>query len=168
MNMKHFLTLIAVLSWAASASAALKTGDYLTPYEIKNVETGRQYCQVCAYGAKPGKIVAFGKLKDAAFWADLKKLQALQDEHGQKLGVFAQVIDSKDLKAIKAAATSHGIIFPVVVAVERNWDKAYKVKGVSRTIYYGQRDNKIAWTSVGLDGAAARQLQEQVKKDLAG
>src|SRR5258708_5863648 len=152
--MKKIALLLTLLSVATLSQAALKPGDSLTPYTIHNVSTGKEYCQVCAYGAKPAKAVAFGKLGDAAFWSDLEKLQALQAAN-PKLGVFAQVIDSKDAKAIKAEADKHGITFPVVVAVEKNWDKAYNVKGVSRTIYYAQQKNNITWTSVGLDDKAA-------------
>ena len=164
--MKKIALLLTALSFASLAQASLKPGDSLTPYTIHNVATDKEYCQVCAYGAKPAKLVAFGKLNDAGFWADLKKLQALQTAN-PKLGVFAQVIDSKDLKAIKAAADQNGISFPVVVAVEKSWDKAYKVKGVSRTIYYAQEKNKITWTSVGLDDQAAAALQSHIKQDLA-
>src|SRR5262245_29521156 len=164
--MKKLSTLLTVMALTSVVHAALKPGDSLTPYEIKNVDTGKQYCQVCAYGAKPGKIVAFGRLNDESFWADLKKLQALQNQYS-KLGVFAQVIDSKDSDAIKAAAKKHGITFPVVVAIKRDWDDAYKVQGVSRTIYYAKQDNKIVWTGVGLSEQAATELQNKVKKDLA-
>mgnify|MGYP001401591291 CR=1 FL=1 len=66
-----------------------------------------------------------------------------------------------------AAAAKHGITFPVVVAAEKNWDNAYNVKGVSRTIYYAQK-NRIAWTSVGLNDKSAEELQANVKRDLAG
>jgi hypothetical protein len=165
--MKKITILIAALSFGGWVHAALQPGDSLSPYEIKNVDTGKQYCQVCAYGGKAGKIVAFGKLKDEAFWADLKKLQALQESY-KNLGVFAQVIDSKDTKAIKEAAEQHGIKFPVVVAVKKDWDKAYKVEGVSRTIYYAQQNNKIVWTSTsGLTDTSSTALTDRVKKDLA-
>ena len=164
MNMKKIALLLAAFSLAGVAQAALKPGDNLTPYTIKNVETGKEYCQVCAYGAKAAKVVAFGNLNDDAFWADLKKLQALQSGQS-KLGVFAQILDSKDTSVIKAAAAKHGITFPVVVAVQKDWDKAYNVKGVSRTIYYAQK-NKIAWTSVGLNDKSAEELQTAVKRDL--
>jgi hypothetical protein len=53
-----------------------------------------------------------------------------------------------------------------VIAAKSDWDKAYKVQGVSRTIYYAQQNNKIVWTHVGLDGEAATALGEKVKKDL--
>ena len=101
--MKKTVLFLAALSVAALSQAALKPGDSLTPYTIHNVATGQEYCQVCAYGAKTAKAVAFGKLKDASFWADLQKLQALQTAN-PNLGVFAQVIDSKDADAIKAEA----------------------------------------------------------------
>ncbi len=164
-TMKKIILVLATLSLAGIAPAALKPGDSLTPYTIKNVETGKEYCQVCAYGAKAAKIVAFGNLNDEAFWADLKKLQALQTGQN-KLGVFAQILDSKDTAAIKAAAAKNGITFPVVVAAEKDWDEAYKVKGVSRTIYYAQK-NRIAWTSVGLNDKATGELEASVKRDLA-
>ncbi|MDB6122820.1 MAG: hypothetical protein JWQ71_1813 [Pedosphaera sp.] len=163
--MKQIALILAALSFATLSQAALKPGDSLTPYTIHNVATGKEYCQVCAYGAKPAKVVAFGKLNDEAFWADLKKLQTIATAN-PKLGVFAQVIDSKDSDAIKAAAEKNGITFPVVVAVEKDWDNAYKVKGVSRTIYYAQGKNKIAWTATGLDDKAAAELTNQVTKDL--
>ena len=165
--MKRIATLLATLSVAGLTHAGLKPGDSLTPYEIKNVENGKEYCQVCAYAGKAGKVVAFGNLKDENFWSDLKKLQKLQSGYN-RLGVFAQIIDSKDAKAIIAVAKKHGITFPVVVAKQKDWDKAYKVEGVSRTIYYAQGNNKIVWTAVGLDDSANGQLQERVKKDLAG
>ena len=166
--MKKVLSLLALLVTASVSQAALAPGDHLTPYIIHNVSTGKEYCQVCAYGAKPAKVVAFGKLKDAAFWADLEKLQALQTAN-PKLGVFAQVIDAKakDAEAIQAEAAKHGITFPVVVAVEKDWDSKYHVKGVSRTIYYAQQKNNIVWTSTGLDDKSAAALESQVKKDLA-
>src|SRR6476646_11108255 len=99
--MKKIAFVILMVATAGFVHASLKVGDSLSPYEIKNVATGKEYCQVCAYGAKAGKIVAFGKLTDEAFWSDLKRLQALQDKY-KTLGVFAQVIDSKDTKAIHA------------------------------------------------------------------
>ena len=164
--MKKLALFVATLSMAGLANAALKPGDSISPYEVKNVESGKEYCQVCAYGPKTGKIVAFGKLADEAFWSDLKKLQALQDGY-KNLGVFAQVIDSKDTKAIKAAADKHGIKFPVVIAVKKDWDKAYKVDGVSRTIYYAQQNNKIVWTSTsGLSETTSSDLEAKLKKDL--
>lgn len=165
--MKKIAILLAVCLTAALSHAALKPGDSLTPYIIHNVSNGKEYCQVCAYGTKQAKVVAFGKFKDAAFWADLQKLQALQTAN-PNLGVFAQVIDSKDSDAINAEAARHGISFPVVVAIEKDWDKKYRVKGVSRTIYYAQQKNNITWTHVGLDDKAAGELQAQVKKDLQG
>lgn len=164
--MKLIASLIATLTLATLSQAALKPGDSLTAYEIKNVDSGKQYCQVCQYGAKAGKIIAFGKLSDDAFWSDLKQLQTLAAQYKQ-LGVFAQVIDSKDTDAIKAAAKKHGITFPVVIAVKKDWDKAYKVEGVSRTIYYAKQDNKILWTGVGLGETTGTELANRVKKDLA-
>lgn len=166
--MKKILTLIASLSLVTLASASLKPGDSLTPYEIQNCDSGQKYCQVCAYSPKAAKIIAFGNINDAAFWADLKKLQKLHSGYdAMGLGVFAQVIDSKDTKAINAKAKEHGITFPVVIAVEKDWDEAYKVEGVSRTIYYAQK-NRVAWTGVGLSDEALAKLTEKVKEDAKG
>jgi|SRR5579883_2254533 len=163
--MKKVALLLAACVWAGLSQAALQPGDHLTPYTIHNVSTGKEYCQVCAYGTKAAKVVAFGKLNDAAFWADLQKLQTIQKANPD-LGVFAQIIDSNDSNAIKAEAAKHGITFPVVVAVEKDWNQKYQVNGQSRIIYYAQQKNNIVWTSVGLDGKAAGELANQVKKDL--
>lgn len=166
--MKKLLTLVATVAFAGIASASLKPGDSLTPYEIQNCDTGKKYCQVCAYSDKAAKIIAFGKLDDAKFWADLKQLQALHAGYEAKgLGVFAQVIDSTDTKAINKLAKKHGITFPVVVAAEKDWNEAYKVDGVSRTIYYAQK-NRVAWAGVGLSEADVAALTEKVKKDAQG
>lgn len=166
--MKNIVTLFATVALVGIANASLKPGDSLTPYEIKNTETGRQYCQVCAYSPKAAKIVAFGKMEDAKFWSDLQMLQKLHAGYDSKgLGVFAQVIDSQDIKAIDAKAKAMGVKFPVVVAVEADWDEAYKVEGVSRTIYYATK-NRIAWTGVGLDDKTISALESKVKKDAKG
>jgi hypothetical protein len=164
--MKKLVLLLAALSVTSFTQAALNPGDSLTPYIIHNVSTGKEYCQVCAYGAKPAKVIAFGKLDDAAFWADLKKLQTIAAANPD-LGVFAQVIDSKDSAAIEAAAKKNGITFPVVVPVEKDWNNKYHVNGVSRTIYYAQQRNNITWTATGLDDKSASQLEIKIKKDLA-
>jgi hypothetical protein len=64
--------------------------------------------------------------------------------------------------------TRHGIKFPIVIAVNKNWDRAYRVGGVSRTIYYAQQNNRIVWTSTsGLSDTASTALASRVKKDLA-
>ncbi len=166
--MKKIATFFATLALVSAASASLKPGDSLTPYEIKNAETGQKYCQVCAYSPKAAKIVAFGKMDDAQFWADLQMLQKLHAGYAAKgLGVFAQVIDSDDTKAINAKAKEMGIQFPVVVAVEADWDEAYKVEGVSRTIYYAKK-NRVAWTGVGLTEETFTALTDKVQKDAKG
>src|SRR2546430_6669998 len=82
--MKRIATLLATLSVAGLTHAGLKPGDSLTPYEIKNVENGKEYCQVCAYAGKAGKVVAFGNLQDENFWADLdRKSTRLNSSHSQ-------------------------------------------------------------------------------------
>jgi hypothetical protein len=163
--MKKFIALLFAIGVATTVNASLKPGDSLTPYTIKNVEDGKEYCQVCAYGTKAAKVVAFGKLNDEKFWADLKNLQPLHEKYGKNLGVFAQVLDSKDTKAIREMAKKNGITFPVVVAVEKDWDDAYKVKGVSRTIYYAVKNNKITLTTTGLEEKDLATLSDLIKKD---
>ena len=163
--MKKLILLSVLASLTMVAQAALKPGDKLQAYEIKNAATGEKYCQVCKYGPKAGKIVAFGKLNDEKFWADLKELQGLQDKY-EKLGVFAHVIDSTDAKAIQEAARKNGITFPVVMGTDDSADKIYKVNGESRVIYYAKQDNEIVWSNVGLEGKAADQLSKKVSKDL--
>jgi hypothetical protein len=154
--MKKTIVTLSTLFSVIIAQAALKPGDSLSPYEIKNVSSGKEYCQVCAYGAKPGKLVAFGKLADEAFWADLKKLQKLQDDY-KDLGVFAQVIDSNDTVAIKAAAAKHGVKFVVIMVVQERGqgDKVEGVTGLSTT-------NRItrSWT-LWPAGHRADQLQKK-------
>lgn len=165
--MKKLILLSAIVSLTLTAQAALKKGDKLQAYEIKNVATGEKYCQVCKYGPKTGKIVAFGKLNDEKFWADLKELQTLQNQY-EKLGVFAHIIDSTDAAAIQEAAKKNGITFPVVMGTDDSADKIFKVNGESRVIYYAKQNNQIVWTNVGLDGKAGEKLSKQVSKDLKG
>src|SRR4051812_50215031 len=105
--MKKTVILFATLLVATLAQASLKPGDSLTPYEIKNVADGKQYCQVCAYGGKTAKGVAFGKFKDEGFLSDLQQLQKMQ-KNFDKLGGFSQVIDLKKAEANKTAGRDHG------------------------------------------------------------
>jgi peroxiredoxin len=165
--MKKLILVSVLASLTMAAQAALKPGDKLQPYEIKNTATGEQYCQVCKYGPKAGKIVAFGKLNDEKFWADLKELQGLQNKY-EKLGVFAHIIDSKDAKAIQEVAKKNGITFPVVMGTDDSADSIYKVNGESRVIYYAKQNNQIVWSNVGLDGKAGEKLTKKVSKDLKG
>lgn len=163
--MKKLILLSALAAISVASQAALKPGTKLQAYEIKNTATGEKYCQVCKYGPKEGKIIAFGKLNDEKFWADLKELQALQSQY-EKLGVFAQIIDSTDASAIQAAAKKNGITFPVVTGTDDAVDKIYKVNGESRVIYYAKKDNKIVWSNIGLEGKSAQKLSRRVAKDL--
>jgi peroxiredoxin len=165
--MKKLILLSVLASLTMAAQAALKPGDKLQPYEIKNTATGEQYCQVCKYGPKAGKIVAFGKLNDEKFWADLKDLQQLQNKY-EKLGVFAHIIDSTDAKAIQEVAKKNGITFPVVMGTDDSVDKIYKVNGESRVIYYAKQNNEIVWSHVGLEGKAADKLTRKLSKDMKG
>lgn len=163
--MKKTLLVLATFAVAGLANAALKPGDSLTPYEIQNCDTGQKYCQVCAYSEKPAKVIAFGKMNDEKFWADLERLQKLHTKFAdQGLGVFAQVIDSKDTKAIDKLAKKHGITFPIVVPMEKDWNEFYEVNGVSRTIYYAKK-NRVAWTTVGLTDKGFTTLSTHVEKD---
>ena len=119
----------------------LKHGDSLTPYEVKNVETNKEYRQACACARKGVDVVAFGKLKDEKFWGKLKIIQKMWTRNN-KLRAIAQIIDSEDVNAIKAAAEEHGITFPVVVAKQKEWDNAYRKGG---RIVFTIRPAHICW-----------------------
>ena len=160
------LSTIAVFAGLAFAHAELPPGANVLPYEIHNTASGKEYCQMCAYAERPATVAAYGKLADEAFWTDLQKLQKLQREH-QNFGFFGQVLDSTDSAAIQAAAKKHGITFPVVYAVDPDWEKTYQVKGVSRTVYYSN-DFKIAWSSVGLDDKGLATIVGKIKADPRG
>jgi hypothetical protein len=161
MRMKRTIYFGMLVTLGGLVHAGLSPGDVLTAYEVKNVRTGKEYCQICAYAAKTAKLVAFGELDDEEFWADLKRMQALHESY-KKLGVFAQVIDSNNIKAIQAAASQHDITFPVVVAAAKDWDKTYKVQGVSRTVYYVERNNRVVWSAVGLEARDYSQLKARL------
>jgi len=141
--MKRLTTLLATLSVVGFAHAGLNPGDSLTPYEVKNVEIDKESCQACACPRKGVSVVAFGKLKDEKFWATLKIIQKAWTRNN-KLRAFAQIIDSEDANAIKAAADEHGITFPVVVAERRESDKAYTAGGGQ--IVFKTRPAHICWS----------------------
>jgi hypothetical protein len=159
------VALFCLLVFACSASAALQPGDMFSPYLVTNTDSGKTYCQVCQYGALPAKMVAFGNFDDDAFWADLEKMQAWETVYGKKLGLFAHVLDSKDTVAIAAKARKHKITFPVVIPAEEDWDKSWKVNGVSRTLYYATMSG-ITWVGVGLSDETAAALEARIKEDV--
>jgi hypothetical protein len=151
----------AAFTWTARAE--LPPGANVLPYEIHNTATGKEYCQMCAYSERPGTVAAYGKFGDPQFWADLEKLQALQAEH-KNIGFFGQVLDSTDSAAIQAEAKKHGITFPVVYAVDPDWEKTYKVDGVSRTVYYSS-NFKIDWSGIGVDDKTIAAIESKIKSD---
>ena len=158
-----FTLLVASVLSSASAWAGLPPGANVLPYEIHNTSTGEQYCQMCQYAERPATVAAYGKLHDEAFWKDLEKLQTIQKAH-KNFGFFGQVLDSTDSMAIQAEAKKHGITFPIVYAVDPEWEKIYQVAGVSRTVYYSN-NFKIVWSGVGLDDAAVAAITERIKAD---
>lgn len=161
------LAFLSVVVWSsASAWAGLQPGANVLPYEIHNTSSGEEYCQMCQYADRPATIAAYGKLHDEAFWQDLEKLQALQKTH-KNFGFFGQVLDSTDSKEIQAEARKHGIAFPVVYAVDPDWEKVYQVGGVSRTVYYSN-NFKMAWTGVGLNDAALATIAGKIKSEPQG
>ena len=163
----RLLFLLSVVLWSsASAWAGLNAGANLLPYEIHNTSSGEQYCQMCQYADRPATVAAYGKLHDEAFWQDLEKLQTLQKAH-KNFGFFGQVLDSTDSTAIQVEAKKHGITFPVVYAVDPDWEKVYQVGGTSRTVYYSN-NFKIAWAGVGLDEAALAALTGKINSNPQG
>lgn len=165
--MKKFLWLALMAAGCAWSSGELRAelppGANLLPYEIHNTSNGKEYCQMCAYAERPATVAAYGNLHDEAFWTDLQKLQKLQNSH-RNFGFFGQVLDSTDATAIQAEAKKHGITFPVVYAVDPEWEKTYQVKGVSRTVYYSN-DFKIAWSGIGLNDKAVAILTGKIEAD---
>ncbi len=155
------LVLTIAFSLRSVSRAELKPGADLLPYEIHNTENGKEYCQMCAYSSRPATVAAYGKLGDEAFWTDLQRLQKLQGSY-REFGCFGQVLDSTDSKAIQDAAKQHGITFPVVFAVDPDWEKTYQVKGISRTVYFS-RDFKVEWSSVGLDDKGLAAITDKLK-----
>ena len=121
---------------------------------------------MCAYSSRPATVALYGNLHDEAFWSDAAKLQAVYSAH-KNFGFFAQVLDSTDSAAIQAEAKKHGVTFPVVYAVDPDWEKVYQVGGVSRTVYYST-DFKIGWSGVGLDDAALKTIESRIKADPRG
>jgi len=95
-----------------------------------------------AYAQRKGvDVVAFGRLKDEKFWGRLKIIQKAWTRNN-KLRAIAQIIDSEDVNAIKAAAEEHGITFPVIVAKQKEWDNAYRNGG---RIVFTIRQAHICW-----------------------
>ena len=164
--LQPLLVLVACAAFAAVAHAGLQPGANVLPYEIHNTSSGEEYCQMCAYSSRPATVAIYGNLHDEAFWADTAKLQAVQNAH-KNFGFFAQVLDSNDAAAIQAEAKKHGITFPVVYAVDPDWEGVYKVGGVSRTVYYSSAF-KIGWSGVGLDDAALKTIEGKIKADPRG
>ena len=161
--MKRLLLALVLVSAAivGQSRAGLAPGANVLPYEIHNTATGKEYCQMCAYSERPATVAAYGNLHDEQFWADLEKLQSIQKEHAN-FGFFGQVLDSTDNNAIQAEAKKHGITFPVVYAVDPDWENVYQVGHVSRTIYYSSQF-KIGWAGVGLDDKAKAAIEEKIK-----
>lgn len=168
MSAKRLLfTFLTASLWSSVAAwAGLQPGANVLPYEIHNTSSGDQYCQMCQYAERPATVAAYGKLHDEAFWTDLEKLQTIQQAH-KNFGFFGQVLDSTDSTAIQAEAKKHGITFPVVYAVDPDWEKVYQVGGVSRTVYYSN-NFKIMWAGVGLDAAALATITDKIKADSQG
>ena len=121
---------------------------------------------MCAYSSRPATVAIYGNLHDEAFWADAVKLQTVQNAH-KNFGFFAQVLDSTDSAAIQAEAKKHGVMFPVVYAVDPDWESVYKVGGVSRTVYYSS-EFKIGWSGVGVDDTALKTIEEMINADPRG
>ena len=163
MRIRPLLAVLAAADSFTCARAELPAGANVLPYEIHNTATGKEYCQMCAYAERPATVAAYGKLNDPQFWADLEKLQTLQDSH-KNIGFFGQVLDSTNSAAIQAEAKKHGITFPVVYAGDPKWEQVYKVDGGSRTVYYSS-DFKIDWSGIGVDAKTLATIESKIKSD---
>ena len=158
-----FVVLLTMATLNGNLHAGLSAGANVLPYEIHNTATGKEYCQMCAYSERPATVAAYGKLHDDNFWTDLEKLQAIQKDY-KNIGFFGQVLDSTDSAAIQEEAKKHGITFPVVFAVDPQWEKVYQVGNVSRTIYYSSQF-KIVWSGIGLDDSAKATIESKLQTD---
>ena len=163
-------------------------GDSLKAFIIENCATYERYCQVCAYSGSP-TIMAVGDVDDAEFAKDLKKIQALYENHkadgltafalyGKFTdGALASVSENADtLKRLAALRKELGLTFPVTVLprtlttkesmLYRPFGESYDVRQ-SRTVMVAQANNKVVWADV-MKGQAAQYaaLAGAVKKAL--
>ena len=167
MMTRSLLTLLFVMTiFSGRVVAGLAPGANVLPYEIHNTATGKEYCQMCAYSERPATVAAYGNLRDEQFWADLEKFQVIQKDH-PNFGFFGQVLDSNDSKAIQDEAKKHGVTFPVVYAVDPDWENVYQVGKTSRTIYFSSQF-KIVWSGVGLDDKSLAAIESKIKSDPQG
>lgn len=155
-------------------------GDELRSFIIKNCASGKQYCQICAYGGKP-TIMAVGELGDNAFEEDLVHVQKLLDAKQEKglvafalLGKFEGGAlktpgdEARALAELKAMRERLGLTFPVVIlpSTTTEYEKraysgfndSYEIHA-SRTIMFAAEDNKIVYSDVMRPGDAEHQFQ---------
>jgi len=146
------------------ADSGLGKDGKLTAFDIVDCESGEQYCQVCRYGASP-KLMAVGRLDDAAFHEDLKNLDAIVKKYGDEVKAFAvvtEIVDGKGVTPKDVAAAREqanalrqklAISFPVVVPApdergsNREWDEYYNITK-SRTVMFADGRNTVRWSAV--------------------
>lgn len=161
------------------AESGLGKDGKLTAFDIVDCESGEQYCQVCRYGSSP-KVMAVGRLDDAAFHEDLKNLDAIVKKYGDdKVKAFAVVTEIVDGKGVtpkdaeaarqqaKALRQKLAISFPVVVPApdegggNREWDEYYNITK-SRTVMFADGRNTVRWSAV--EPADWSGLNEAIKR----
>ena len=186
---------LLTLGAVASGQSGLAVGDKIAAFLVKNCEGGDAYCQVCKYGKRP-KLITVGDLNDPGWIQDLKAIQALNEKYskdGKGLAVFGLAADIKDGKAspvadpaaaltkLKQIKEENKITFPLVIA--ENADIVYKAQGKpnpgyeifesyykvtqSRTVMFGDGQNKVKYSAVMTDGSQQmKELETALEKNL--
>ena len=138
----------------------VEVGTMLVSTRVLNVETGREYCQICEYVGNP-KIVAAGSLEDAEFHASLISLnKVIQDDPAKRARAFVVFISSsfadeqsftKDALALKKRL---GLQIPVVIppldgsGATLEWQSLYNISK-SQTFILADEDGVVLDSGVG-------------------
>lgn len=150
------------------ADSGLGVGGKLSAFQIRNGETGEEYCQVCRYGPSP-KVMVVGQADDPGFKEDLENVDAIVAKYGaDKLKAFAVVTEFEDGKAVtpkdleaaqaraKALKEELGVSLPVVVPAPEDggankiWEEYYNITK-SRTVMFADGKNQVLWNGIATD-----------------
>ena len=81
----RFLPFAAFAVWigmTSLAEAGLQPGANVLPSDVRNVATGEQYCQMCAYSGRAGTVVHYG---DGLVQAEVRAVEVVKGL-GQPVG----------------------------------------------------------------------------------
>ena len=85
--MKKCIVFLAAIALAGSAPAALKPGDSLTPYTIKNVENGKEYI-ITMHGKPVARITG---VRESARQTIRETIDALMDFRKDHKATHAEI-----------------------------------------------------------------------------